>query len=193
MAGMVGMSVVGRADNGLTFSTVQPVAMDTVMNITGIQRQALDSAMELHNLIVEVRDIDHMRRQLMSTIRMNQIQEARLEALEECSVGKLSEQFKDPEAVWNKMKDEYAHREQEMSIYVNSTEDATEEEIQAFQDYMETGAMSADMVTELMAPWQIGQEILIDVYQNQDAWGERKGKDAPSFSLWKDQKYQFDN
>ena len=192
MAGMVGMSAVCHADNGLTFSTVQPVGRDSVMNITGIERRALDAAVDLHNLIVEVRDIDHMRQQLMTTIRMKQIEEARLEALEECSIDKLSEQFKDPEAVWDKMKAEYARREQDMSIYVNSTEDATEEEVQAFQDYMETGAMSQDMVTELMAPWLIGQEILVDVYQNQDAWGERKAKEAPSFSLWKDQKYQFD-
>ena len=192
MAGMMGMSVVSHADNGLTFSTVQPVGNDTVMEITGIERKSLDNAMELHNLIVEVRDLDYMRRQLMNAIRMKQIQEARLEALEECSIGKLSEQFKDPEAVWDKMKAEYARREQDMSIYVNSTEDATDEEIQAFQDYMETGAMTPDMVAELMAPWQIGQEILVDVYQNQDAWGERKAKEAPSFALWKDQKYQFD-
>ena len=54
------------------------------------------------------------------------------------------------------------------------------------------GVLSNDMVNEMFANWRIGQEILTDVYQNQDKWGERKSKDAPSFSLWEDQKYQYD-
>jgi hypothetical protein len=125
-------------------------------------------------------------------LKTQQLQEDRLEALEQCSVNKLSEQFKKPEEVWEKMKAEYAKREKDLTIYVNSAENATEDQLQAFQRYMDNDELTPDMVSELFAPWRIGNDILVDVYQNQDAWGERKDEKAPSFPLWKDQKYQFD-
>lgn len=187
---LTGAAVCGA--QGLTFDTVQPVNRNRVMTISGISRKNLQAAMDLHNLIVEVRDIDNVRQQLMLAVRTRQVQEARLDALEKCSIQKLSEQFKNPEEVWDKMKAEYAKREKDMTIYVNSTEDATDEQRQAFERYMESGEMTQEVVAELLAPWQIGQEILIDVYQNQDAWGERKNAKAPSFQLWEDQKFQFD-
>ena len=104
----------------------------------------------------------------------------------------LGEQFKNPQEVWNKMNDEYAKREKELTIYVNSAETPTPEEEQAFMRYMQTGELTAEMVEEQYAPWRIGREILTDVYQNQDQWGERKDEKAPSFPLWQDQKYVFD-
>ena len=177
---------------GLTFSVAKPEHKPNVMNITGIDRKALGNALRLHNLIVDVRGLDELRTQLRMALKTQQLQVERLDALEKCSIAKLSEQFKQPQEVWEKMKAEYAKREKDLTIYVNSAENATEDQLQAFQRYMDNDELTPDMVAELFAPWRIGSDILTDVYQNQDAWGERKSERAPSFPLWKDQKYQFD-
>ena len=185
-------SAVASQSAGLTFSTVKPEHQSNVMEIKGIERKALENAVRLHNLIVDIRGLDDLRTQLRMAYKTHELQVDRLEALEKCSVSKLSEQFKQPEEVWEKMKAEYAKREKDLTIYVNSAEKATEDQLQAFQRYMDDDELTPDMVSELFAPWRIGYDILMDVYQNQDAWGERKDEKAPSFPLWEDQKYQFD-
>ena len=170
---------------GLTFSTVMPEPEEYhVMNLKGDSREALETAMDVHNLMLDVRDLENAQRQLRVATQMAQLDEKRLKALENCSINKMADQFKDPAAVWVKMKAEYDRQEKELSIYVNSTEPPTEEQQKAFERYMEKGEMTSDMVTEMYAPWKIGRDILIDVYQNQDKWGERKDEKTPSFPLW---------
>jgi len=185
-------SALASQSAGLTFSVVKPEHKKHVMKITGIERKALENAVRLHNLIVDVRGLDELRTQLRMALKTQELQVERLDALERCSVNKLSEQFKQPEEVWEKMKAEYAKREKDLTIYVNSAENATEDQLLAFQRYMDHEELTPDMVSEIFSPWRIGSDILMDVYQNQDAWGERKSEKAPSFPLWKDQKYQFD-
>ena len=178
---------------GLSFSTAEPVLKEHyVMNLTEADRSAIEAAMDVHNLMLSLRDLESSGKQYAIASQIAQLDEKRLKALEECSINKMADQFKDPKAVWEKMKAEYDRREKELSIYVNSTEPPTEEQQKAFENYLEKGEMTPEMVAEMYAPWQIGRDILIDVYQNQDKWGERKDKKAPSFPLWEDQKYTFD-
>ncbi|MDY6407797.1 MAG: hypothetical protein SPL08_03740 [Pseudomonadota bacterium] len=176
---------------GLTFSRAEPEQSTSIMKWGGNERQALEQAIDVHNLMTEVRSIRDLERQLAVTAQMRQLEEMRLNAMEKCSVNKLGEQFKNPKEVWDKMNAEYDKRERELTAFVNSTKMTPEEE-QAFTNYMQTGEMTPEMVAEQYAPWRIGQEILMDVYQNQDKWGERKDAKAPSFPLWEDQKFQYD-
>lgn len=178
---------------GLSFTTIKPVkSEDNLMEWNDDYRKALEEAMDVHNLMTEVRRLKGVERQLTVTKQMRDLEEKRLAALEKCSIDKLGEQFKNPKEVWDKMMDEYAQKEKEMTIYVNATKEPTKEEQEAFLEYMQSGVMTPEMVAEQYAPWRIGQEILMDVYQNQDKWGERKDAKASSFPLWKDQKYIFD-
>jgi len=178
---------------GLSFKAMKPVQSEAeMMEWNDDYREALEKAMDVHNLMIEVRRMREVERQLNVTKQMRELEEKRLAALEKCSIEKLGEQFKNPKEVWDKMNAEYAKKEKELTIYVNATKEPTEEEQQAFLDYFQTGVMTPDMVAEQYAPWRIGQEILTDVCQNQDKWGERKDVKAPSFPLWKDQKYTFD-
>lgn len=176
----------------LSFGAVEPVSVMKPFEVKSADRQALEKAVELHNLIVQLRQLDYMKTQLTMAHQLTDRQSKRLTALENCSVRKLSDQFKDPSAVWGKMKETYAEKEKGLTLAVNASDKVTPEQKADYENYMATGELSDYMVSELLAPWQIGQEIVKDVYQNQDQWGERKDKDAPSFPLWKDQKYQFD-
>ena len=113
----------------------------------------------------------------------------RFKELNDCNVKRLSSHFKNPEEVWKKITNAYDAKEKELAIYINSAESSTD-----------SGILKADgkttytdqEISELMAHWSLGNDILTDVYANQDKWGERKSPKAPSFPLWNDQKYFFD-
>ena len=187
---MIGAGVCQGA--GLSFDTVTPINKGKVMNVTGVERQALKKALALHNLMFEIRNLDQIRNQLLTTVRMRQVEEERLAALERCSIQKLQGSFENPAEVWNKMKEAYAEREKGLSIYINSTQ-ATDADRAAFNRYMENGEMTPEMAAELFAPWRVGRDILVDVYQNQDQWGKRpQTEETTTFPLWADQKYTFD-
>ena len=187
---VAGASVCQAA--GLVFATIKPVKSTNIMKWDEDSRESLEEAMDVHNLMLEVRGLAELEDRQSMTERMRELEEKRLAALEKCSIDKLGEQFKNPKEVWDKMNAEYAQKEKELTIYINSAKEPTPEEQQAFMDYLQTGRMTPEMIAEQYAPWRIGQEILTDVYQNQDKWGERKSAKAPSFPLWQDQKYVFD-
>lgn len=192
LGAVLGISAVCQGADKLTFTTVAPVVTGKVMNITGNNRTALREALKLHNLMVEVRGVSSLEDQAVRAMETRIFHEQKLASMEKCSIKKLSDTFKNPTDVWNKMTDKYAKKEKELAIYVNSAQTATEDEIQEFNLYMEQGKITETVASELLSPWQIGNEILTDVYANQDVWGERKTADAPSFPLWEDQKYIFD-
>ena len=170
---ILSMGEVCHASDKLTFTVVQPVSKAAVMDIKGISRNALNNALELHNLMVEVRGIENTEDEIVRAVETRQFHEKKLAAMEKCSVDKLATGFKNPNEVWNKMTAEYAQKEKDLAIYINSSQTATEQEIQNFNAYMESGEMTDDVVSELLSPWAIGREILTDVYANQDAWGRR--------------------
>ena len=190
--GVLGISTVCLGSDELTFTLLKPVGDANIMNVSGVSRAALNKALELHNLMVELRGVSSFERDVSWAVQARELREKKLQAMKNCSVNKLSETFKEPNAVWDKMTSQYAQKEKDLSIYINSSQTATEKEIQEFNAYMERGEMTDDVVSELLSQWQIGNEILTDVYANQDAWGERKNENAPSFPLWEDQKYIFD-
>ena len=190
-----GICLIGGAwsayGESLRFKPVEIKDRTKVMEISGINRKALERAIRLHDVMVDVRNLEHVRDQVLVRVKQQILEEARLKALEKCSVEKLADQFEDPEEVWQKMKDEYDRREQALAVAVNASEPATDAEVEAYEADMADGKVSPAIAAELFAPWKIGNEILTDVYQNPDNWGNRK-QEATSFPLWRDQKYQVD-
>lgn len=107
-------------------------------------------------------------------------------ALRKCNIDNLKDQFKDPEAVWDKMTQTYDQREKDLAIYINSSEPNNAAPKTSMEGY------SDQEISEMMLHWSLGNEILTDVYANQDKWGERKAPKSPSFPLWEDQKFFYD-
>lgn len=189
--GVLGMALTAQAARKMSFGTVEPVNTQRIFEIPQLSREALEAAMDVHNMMVEIRQLKTDRAEVESATRIQNLHARQMAAMDKCSTRKLAEQFKNPEEVWQKMKDAYQDRERELTVYVNAAENMTPEELDAYNEARVNGEMTEEMLAEMMAQWQLGQEILTDVYANQDKWGERKDKKAPSFPLWRDQQYQF--
>ena len=146
-------------------------------------------ATEAHTLLNQLRAFRTEGNKLVKREKAYAAAQERFKELNECNIKRLSSDFKKPKAVWQKMTDTYDAKEKELAIYINSAEPSAD-----------SGILKADgqttytdrEIAEMLAQWSLGNEILTDVYANQDSWGERKGPKAPSFPLWKDQKYFFD-
>ncbi len=189
--GVLGLALTAQAARKMSFGTVEPVNTQSVFELPQLSREALETAMDVHNMMVEVRRLKTDRTEVESATRIQNLHERQMAAMDKCSARKLADQFKNPEEVWQKMKDAYRDRERELTVYVNAAENMTPEELEAYNEARANGEMNEEMLAEMMAQWRLGQEILTDVYANQDKWGERKDKQAPSFPLWRDQQYQF--
>lgn len=147
-----------------------------------------NKAMEAHSVLGIVEQLKKRAEEVAEKEQEYAKAQERMKQLDACNVKQLSSHFKDPTAVWQKMKDTYDAREKELAIYVNSAQPTVVDGAQKAE-----GVTYSDQeVSELFLHWSLGKDILMDVYANQDKWGERKSAKAPSFPLWKDQKYLFD-
>lgn len=146
-------------------------------------------ATEAHTLLKQLRSLRSEGYKLAKWEEKYKEAQERFEQLNECNVKRLSSHFKDPKAVWEKMTSAYDAGEKELAIYINSSESAGDSGIEKVDGKT---TYTDQEIAEIMAHWSLGNDILTDVYANQDKWGERKSPKAPSFPLWKDQKYFFD-
>ena len=146
-------------------------------------------ATEAHAVLTQLQSLKAEHEKLVKREKAYIDAQERFKELNDCNVKRLSSDFKNPKEVWKKITDAYDAQEKDLAIYINSAEPAND-----------TGILKADgqttytdrEIAELLVHWSLGNEILTDVYANQDKWGERKSPMAPSFPLWNDQKYFFD-
>lgn len=146
-------------------------------------------ATEAHALLNQLRLLKAEGEKLQKREQAYIEAQERFKELNDCNVKRLSSYFKNPQEVWNKITAAYDAKEKELAIYINSAEPSSD-----------SGVLKADgqttytdqEIAEMLAHWSLGNDILTDVYANQDKWGERKSPKAPSFPLWQDQKYFFD-
>ena len=146
-------------------------------------------ATEAHALLNQLRSFKAEGDKLVKQEKAYAEAQERFKELTDCNVKRLSSDFKNPKEVWKKITDTYDAKEKELAIYINSAEPSAD-----------SGILKADgettytdrEIAEMLVHWSLGNDILTDVYANQDKWGERKSPKAPSFPLWKDQKYFFD-
>lgn len=190
---MVGFVVLSSTTgSALQFSDAMPTVNPASMTFYDAENNALDKALTLHNLMNRMWEARANLEEQARVQKNMKLQQKRMEAMEKCNIRRLSEQFKNPKEVWEKMKDRYDRREKELTIFINSAEGLSDEQREKLRAEVEAGTFSDERLAETLSYWAIGNEILTDVYQNQDSWGERKNENSPSFPLWEDQKYVFD-
>ena len=146
-----------------------------------------NKAMDVHSVLGQLPQVKKNAEDLAEKKQAYADAQERMKQLDECNVKQLAGQFKNPMAVWQKMKDTYDTKEKELAIYVNSAEPSM-----ASSQKQASVSYSDQEIAELFLHWSLGRDILMDVYANQDKWGERKNAKSPSFALWDDQKYFFD-
>ncbi len=145
----------------------------------------LTKAEALHSVLYDLNSYRQKALDKQEEEKLRDTQKQTLEAARLCNIKKLEKQFKNPTAVWDKMVQTYHDKEKDLSIYLNSANPApkTQEEQQQTDQ---------QIMAESFMFWKLGEDILTDVYANQDAWGERKSTTTPSFPIWEDQKYVYD-
>lgn len=194
-----------------TVKTVEPVADPLISSRFPDMsyQQALQDALSLHNnahamqsYIVQGDDYRYAKIDV-------ELAKRRLADLNTCNITLLETYFKDAPAVWEKMKNAADRMSQESAlseatqigklsqddvnllagVSVTDWPDA-----QTIQKSVEDNIVSYNLggLDVSMDYWDIGRSILNDLYANQDEWGERKSPKTPSFSLWNDQKYLYD-
>lgn len=176
----------------LDFTVAKPTVIPKPMISKNVDDSALQKALAVHNTINEMHTL-LQKQEIQKEMRKNlELQQKKMDAMKKCNIKRLAKDFKDPEKVWKKMTDEYDSRERDLAIFINSADDMTDEQRATMKENLKNGYFSDEALAESMAYWDIGNDILTDVYANQDKWGERKSPDAPSLPLWEDQKYIFD-
>lgn len=145
--------------------------------------------LDVHNALIQLPELK--RAQETQNERQKEYADAqkRMKALNDCNIKRLSAQFKNPAAAWDKITQAYDSREKELAIYINSSRPNSQMDP---TKRMDIGNYSDEELSEMLVHWSLGNDIMTDVYANQDKWGTRKAPKSPSFPLWKDQKYLYD-
>lgn len=138
---------------------------------------SLIKAMDIHNALVQISNLKETHENLKITQDEQKFQEARFEALNACNIKLLDPYYKNPKQAWNNITKTYDNKEKEISIYVNSA------------DPSKPGS-TEEMRSEYMSFWNVGKDVLTDVYAQPEKYGELKNKHI-SFPLWEDQKYLY--
>lgn len=145
--------------------------------------------MEVHNTLTQLPQLKDAQEMQNDAQEHYETAQKRLKALNECNIKRLSDQFKDPAATWDKITKTYDTREKDLAIYINSAEPTRPADLSKKTNI---GTYSDEEISEMLVHWSLGNEIMTDVYANQDKWGARTAPKSPSFPLWKDQKYLYD-
>ena len=133
--------------------------------------EALDRALEIHNLLNEMPSIRDMSRTSNNLKQQTDLFKEMQKNIASCNVKKLGKVFKDPDTVWSKMTSAYEKKRQTASKKMKQ------------QDTF-TMSIEERKQSELIG-WNTNREIMMDVYANPEKWGAvNKGA---SFPLWKDQ------
>lgn len=173
-----------------------PVAVDYMTD--------LQAALQFHNFMKQIDDQKAKADEYKNALLERNLNQRRLEDLDACNVKLLGSYFSNPEQVWSKMKQQAKQMYQDytLSSLADVNEISTEEAIALAADELAAGELSATALetdvsdadmAENVVNWDIGRSILLDLYTNQDAWGVRLSKSAPSsLPLWEDQAYVYD-
>ncbi len=138
-------------------------------------RRYLAEAMSIHSmqfLINNYMTTQHVNK--LFSERKKVLAEEQMNALTECNVKRLEGIYKNPRQAWQNMTDEYNRQEQDLKIYVNS----------AVPTQQQNASENA------FPYWRLGRNVLIDVYQNPEKYGEMY-EQSGGFKRWKDQDYIY--
>lgn len=193
LAGTLGiclMPVIATKANDFTFVKVAqpPVKEEPTKEVVPVE-YLMTQALDLHLTQSRIPQLKKALKDQQERLAELQTAQKKFEAITDCNIKRLQEQFKNPEEVWNKMTAVYDQREKDLAIYINSSEVPSPESLEKKTDI---NNYSDREISEMLLHWSLGNEILTDVYANQDKWGTRKAPKSPSFPLWEDQKFLYD-
>lgn len=157
------------------FQQVQPYAEEIEEDDIPPFQPFLIRATDIHTLQMQINDLADMQIKMKDTQDYQTLQQKRYDAMQACNIRQLRPYFSNPEEAWKNITNVYDTAEQELATKINlssPTEINTPE----------------DNLSEQMATWNLGKDILMDVYANPEKYGKLKGN---SFPLWEDQKYLY--
>ena len=169
LVGAVAMPVQGA----ISFSSsgkLQPKKY-TVTRYLDASNPDLRKALDIHNLLNEMPDIQDMLHTSKDLSDQADIATKQMEAMSACHAQKLGDVFKDPKKAWGKMMDSYEQKRQGSGQNKSAQSGSTS---------VQKNRLADDKQNML-----ISRDIMMDVYQNPSKWGQTK--DGASFPLWQDQ------
>ena len=142
----------------------------------------IEAALDIHNFVQSrlnprLREYDSTKNAKID----HAIDEARLDSCDACNVARLAPYFKNPDEVWEKIKaraeEKYASISGDVGLPEGGKSGSAEEAKQSVK------------TEDYLGVWDLGHEILMDLYNDLDKWGDRK---SYSFPLWQEQKDLYD-
>lgn len=188
--GICFVPMVAWGSSDFTFVKVvpPPVKSEPVEEVVPVE-YLMTEALDLHLTQTRIPQLKKAMQEQQERLKDLQTAQKRFDALNECNIKRLQEQFKNPKEVWDKITNTYDQREKDLAIYINSSEIPTTAYLEKKTDI---NSYSDQEISEMLLHWSLGNDIMTDVYANQDKWGTRKAPKAPSFPLWEDQKFLYD-
>lgn len=164
----------------------------------------LQEAVSLHNLMNSIQSHKRQLESFRLIVMDKEISEARIKDFDECNVKWLSGYFKEPQKVWDKLKDSADSRmtAYDLNMAVTTQQIAQKdvamltgiEDIDAIlkeYDKEEPKMSESSGLMEDAPEIDIAFAVLNSFYPNQDDWGARKTSNTSSLPLWEDQKYLY--
>lgn len=140
--------------------------------------EPLQRALLIHNIMSEMPDLRDVAQTTESLKSQKEILGKMHQNMTDCNTKKLGKVFKDPKKVWGKMMSSYEKQRQDFQTQNESKK----------TDKL-TMSLKEKKAIENMG-WSISRDIMLDVYQNPEKWGDiNKGG---AFPLWKDQVVLFE-
>ena len=155
------------------FSQVEPyIAEANPVKPVENYKNSMIRAMALHNIQFQ---INYMLNSLIPSLKEEQekrdLSAAQISALKECTILLLSNVYSNPEEAYNNIQAAFNDKVKTITVYINETGDTTADTDNA----------------EAYPYWRVGREVLTDVYENPEKYGQKKA----DFPLWTDQKYLY--
>ena len=155
------------------FSQVEPyVAEANPVKPVENYKNSMIRAMALHNIQYQ---INYMLKSLIPSLNEEEekrdLSAAQNKALKECTILSLSNVYSNAEEAYNNIQSAFNDKVKTITVYINETGDTTADTDNA----------------EAYPYWRVGREVLTDVYENPEKYGQKKA----DFPLWTDQKYLY--
>ncbi len=136
----------------------------------------LASLIRIQGVQQKISVLEDVYKNLESEKTQKDIADKRYQAMEQCNIKRLASVYKDPALAWQNITKKYDEQELKLSVDI----------MNATPKKLSTGE---ELRTEQLAYWQLGKEVLTEVYATPEKFGEVK--DGQSFPLWEDQKYLY--
>ncbi|MGN0919159.1 MAG: hypothetical protein ACI4OR_00125 [Alphaproteobacteria bacterium] len=148
----------------------QPIEIVSYLSDTN---EALRRALQIHNLMNEMPMLRNTAQTASDLKTQSDLFKEMQKNITSCNVKKLGKVFKKPDQVWGKMLSSYEKQRQ-----------GAQQEIENQQQDPLTVSLSQRRQNDMVG-WTVNREIVMDVYENPEKWGEVN--QGAAFPLWKDQ------